>query len=192
VPAKIFRYSSLYRSQGTRLPRSHCGIIFTGPWWAATSSPESLATLRSSRAIRGTSQPHDKSVIGELLAIIERLADGGVGVPAGEVKNLLAVLDIAADCNRDWAGLCADYAGQSGPICKSLARQPHAGTVFAIDGLGARGLPCLPYRGRTSRPFERQGQVACSPAQARILAFSRSNSSAVMTPLSRRSASLAS
>jgi hypothetical protein len=29
----------------------------------------------------------------------------------------------------------------------ALARQPHAGKVFAIDGLGARGLPCLPYRG---------------------------------------------
>lgn len=31
----------------------------------------------------------------------------------------------------------------------ALARQPHAGKVFAIDGLGARGLPCLPYRGTT-------------------------------------------
>lgn len=28
-----------------------------------------------------------------------------------------------------------------------LARQPEAGRVFAIDGLGIRGLPCLPYRG---------------------------------------------
>ncbi len=27
--------------------------------------------------------------------------------------------------------------------------QPDAGRVFAIDGLGVRGLPCLPYRGRT-------------------------------------------
>jgi len=35
-----------------------------------------------------------------------------------------------------------------------LARQPHAGEVFAIDGLGARGLPCLPYRGRAPRSFE--------------------------------------
>lgn len=30
---------------------------------------------------------------------------------------------------------------------EALARQPQAGRVFAIDGLGARGLPCLPYRG---------------------------------------------
>jgi hypothetical protein len=37
----------------------------------------------------------------------------------------------------------------------ALARQPHAGKVFAIDGLGARGLPCLPYRGRAPRSFER-------------------------------------
>jgi hypothetical protein len=45
--------------RGARLPRSHCGIILTRPWWAATSSPLSLAALRSSRAIRGTSQPWD-------------------------------------------------------------------------------------------------------------------------------------
>jgi sugar lactone lactonase YvrE len=31
----------------------------------------------------------------------------------------------------------------------ALGRQPLAGRVFAIDGLGVRGLPCLPYRGRT-------------------------------------------
>jgi sugar lactone lactonase YvrE len=31
----------------------------------------------------------------------------------------------------------------------ALARQPHAGRLFAIGGLGVRGLPSLPYRGRT-------------------------------------------
>ena len=31
----------------------------------------------------------------------------------------------------------------------ALARQPDAGRVFAIDGLGVRGLPCEQYRGRT-------------------------------------------
>ncbi len=29
----------------------------------------------------------------------------------------------------------------------ALGHQPDAGRVFAIDGLGVRGLPCLPYRG---------------------------------------------
>jgi len=29
----------------------------------------------------------------------------------------------------------------------ALMRQPDAGRVFRIDGTGARGLPCLPYRG---------------------------------------------
>jgi sugar lactone lactonase YvrE len=29
----------------------------------------------------------------------------------------------------------------------ALARQPEAGHVFSIDGLGVRGVPCLPYRG---------------------------------------------
>jgi sugar lactone lactonase YvrE len=33
----------------------------------------------------------------------------------------------------------------------ALSRQPEAGRVFAIDGLGVRGLPCLPYRGAVSR-----------------------------------------
>lgn len=30
--------------------------------------------------------------------------------------------------------------------------KPEAGRVFAIEGLGVRGFPCLPYRGRTPRP----------------------------------------
>lgn len=34
----------------------------------------------------------------------------------------------------------------------ALARQPDAGRVFSIEGLGVRGLPCLPYRGRTTPP----------------------------------------
>src|SRR5262249_35459652 len=33
----------------------------------------------------------------------------------------------------------------------ALARQPEAGRVFAIDGLGVRGLPSLPYRGSVPR-----------------------------------------
>ena len=32
----------------------------------------------------------------------------------------------------------------------ALAGQPHAGKVLAIDGLGFRGLPCLPYRGQVA------------------------------------------
>jgi sugar lactone lactonase YvrE len=31
-----------------------------------------------------------------------------------------------------------------------LSRQPHAGRVFRIEGLGVRGAPCAPYRGRTA------------------------------------------
>jgi sugar lactone lactonase YvrE len=30
----------------------------------------------------------------------------------------------------------------------ALSRQPHAGHVFSIDGLGVTGAPCAPYRGR--------------------------------------------
>ena len=32
----------------------------------------------------------------------------------------------------------------------ALAGQPHAGKVFAINGLGFRGLPCMPYRGQVA------------------------------------------
>jgi ABC-2 type transport system ATP-binding protein len=34
----------------------------------------------------------------------------------------------------------------------ALSRQPHAGCVFRIDGLGVTGAPCLPYRGPTTAP----------------------------------------
>jgi sugar lactone lactonase YvrE len=33
----------------------------------------------------------------------------------------------------------------------ALARQPDAGRVFRVDGLGVSGPPCLPYRGRPGR-----------------------------------------
>ena len=49
-----------------------------------------------------------------------------VPVPAGEVKNLLIALDIAADYNRDRAELCADCADQSCPACESRLREAQA------------------------------------------------------------------
>ena len=49
-----------------------------------------------------------------------------VPVPAGEVKNLLLALDIAADHNRDRAELCADCADQSCPTCESRLREAQA------------------------------------------------------------------
>ena len=33
----------------------------------------------------------------------------------------------------------------------ALERQPDAGRVFSVTGLGARGPGCAPYRGRVSR-----------------------------------------
>ena len=47
-------------------------------------------------------------------------------VTAGEVKNLLVALDIAADCQRDRAELCADCADQSCPACESRLRDAQA------------------------------------------------------------------
>jgi len=47
-------------------------------------------------------------------------------VPAGEVKNLLVALDIAADYQRDRAELCADCTGQTCPACESRLRDAQA------------------------------------------------------------------
>jgi hypothetical protein len=46
-----------------------------------------------------------------------------VSVPIGEVKTLLRALDIAAECNRDRAELCADCPGQSCPTCELRLRK---------------------------------------------------------------------
>ena len=53
-------------------------------------------------------------------------APNTVPVPVGEVKNLLCALDIAADCNRDRAELCAGCAGQSCPTCELRLREAQA------------------------------------------------------------------
>jgi hypothetical protein len=42
-----------------------------------------------------------------------------VTVPVGEVKTLLAALDIAADDKRDRAAACTDCTSQSCPTCQS-------------------------------------------------------------------------
>ncbi len=47
-------------------------------------------------------------------------------VPAGEVKTLLAALDIAADYKRDRAAACADCASQSCPACQSRLQHARA------------------------------------------------------------------
>ena len=56
----------------------------------------------------------------------EPAAQDAVTVPAGEVKTLLAALDIAADHKRDRAAACADCTSQSCPTCQS--RLQHART----------------------------------------------------------------
>jgi hypothetical protein len=56
----------------------------------------------------------------------EPRAQDAVTVPAGEVKTLLAALDIAADYKRDRAAACADCASQSCPTCKSRLQNARA------------------------------------------------------------------
>ena len=49
-----------------------------------------------------------------------------VTVPAGEVKTLLAALDIAADYKRDRAAACADCTSQSCATCQSRLQHARA------------------------------------------------------------------
>ncbi len=56
----------------------------------------------------------------------EPAAQDAVLIPVGEVKALLVALDIAADCQRDRAELCADCTSQSCPTCESRLRDAQA------------------------------------------------------------------
>jgi hypothetical protein len=54
-------------------------------------------------------------------------------VPVGEVKTLLAALDIAADDQRDRAGLCSDCTTQSCPACESRLRDAQANDHLSVQ-----------------------------------------------------------
>jgi hypothetical protein len=56
----------------------------------------------------------------------EPASQHGVLIPAGEVKTLRVALDIAADYQRDRAGLCSDCTSQSCPACESRLRDARA------------------------------------------------------------------
>jgi len=60
------------------------------------------------------------------LSRTEPAAQDAVTVPAGEVKTLLAALDIAADYKRDRAAACADCTSQSCPTCQSRLQNARA------------------------------------------------------------------
>jgi sugar lactone lactonase YvrE len=84
------------------------------------------------------------------------LYDGGALRRYGLDGSLLATVPIAVDRPTS----CA-FGGDDGAILfvttarhgldeASVARQPDAGRVFRVDGLGVTGVPCAPYRGPTS------------------------------------------
>jgi hypothetical protein len=87
----------------------------------------------------------------------EPAAQDAVPVPAGDLKTLLAALDIAADYKRDRAAACADCTSQSCPTCQS--RLQHARTydrlaahlVQAVEA-SATGTTTDPERDRPSQP----------------------------------------
>ena len=49
-----------------------------------------------------------------------------IPIPPGDVKTLLAALDIAADYKRDRAETCADCTGQTCPTCESRLQDAQA------------------------------------------------------------------
>ena len=56
----------------------------------------------------------------------EPASQDAVPISPGEVKTLLAALDIAADYQRDRAELCADCTGQTCPTCESRLQDAQA------------------------------------------------------------------
>ena len=68
-------------------------------------------------------------------------------ITVSEVTIILAALDIAADYQRDRAGLCADCTGQTCPACESRQRDAQA-----YDHLSAQLIRAA---SRTSQPQSR-------------------------------------
>jgi hypothetical protein len=76
--------------------------------------------------------PYNEVSLSRTEPVREPAAQDAVTVPAGEVKILLAALDVAADYKRDRAAACADCTSHSCPTCQS--RLQHA---RAFDRLAA-------------------------------------------------------
>ena len=97
-------------------------------------------------------------------------AEGGVWVAlwgGGEVRryaadgSLLTTVRVPVERPTSCAFGGPDRAtlfvttGRAGLDEVALARQPEAGHVFRVDGLGVRGVPCAPYRGRVGNGKKR-------------------------------------
>ena len=67
-------------------------------------------------------------------------AQGAVTVPAGEIKSLLAALDIAADYKRDRTADCADCTNESCPTCQSSPKRPDLRPPRRSPDPGHRGI----------------------------------------------------
>ena len=70
--------------------------------------------------------PHNDVSLSRTEPAPEPAAQDAVTVPAGEVKTLLAALDVAADYKRDRAAACADCTSQSCPTCQSRLQNARA------------------------------------------------------------------
>jgi hypothetical protein len=73
-------------------------------------------------------------------------------IPAGELKTVLAALDIAADCKRDRAEMCTDCPDQSCPTCQIRLRDARAYDQTAARILQAAETARAGHYGQTERP----------------------------------------
>ncbi len=86
----------------------------------------------------------------------EPASQGTVLVPAGEVKNLLAALDIAADYQRDRAELCADCTGQTCPTCESRLRDAQAYDHLSAQLIQTAETSAVPAASQPQRAADRE------------------------------------
>jgi hypothetical protein len=100
---------------------------------AATCSLPVRGSCSSTTQARSASSPNPKPIV---QLPVERPTSCAFGGPD---RDTMFVTSARTDLDDD-----------------ALGRQPLAGRVFAIDGLGVRGLPCLPYRGRTPQSSGRE------------------------------------
>jgi len=77
-------------------------------------------------------------------------------VPGGEVKNLLAALDIAADYKRDRAELCADCTGQTCPTCESRLRDAQAYDHLSAQLIQTAETSAAPAASQPQRAADRE------------------------------------
>jgi len=113
-----------------------------------------LTRRRTIIAIDEPAAAPDGLTVDEEGAIWVALFDGGAVRRYAPDGALLTTVEMPVDRPTSCAFGGVDRStlfvttARHGLDAAALARQPDAGRVFRIEGLGVRGAPCAPYRGR--------------------------------------------